>query len=35
MEKNIFPVRKTKFERKSRILQGHKMVVTYVAGVVV
>ena len=35
MVKNIWPVRKTKFERKSRIQQGHKMVVTYVAGVVV
>ena len=35
MVKNIWPVRKTKFERKSRVLQGHKTVVTYVAGVVV
>ena len=33
--KNIWPVRKAKFERKSRVLQGHKTVVTYVAGVVV
>lgn len=35
MVKNIWPVRKTKFERKSRILQGHKMVVTYVVGICV
>ena len=35
MVKNALLVRKTQFERKSRILQGHKMVVTYLSGVVV
>ena len=35
MVKNIWPVRKTKFERKSRILQGHKMAVTYQYGIII
>jgi len=35
MVNNICPIRNIKFERNNRIVAGHKMTITYVAGLIV
>lgn len=35
MVKNMAPTRKMRFRRDSRIMKGHELVVTYIAGIII